>query len=159
MLITDEVIKAVEEMISSDNNNQMKMASHITEVEPKYNQWVIHQSKMMSAPYDPKIQPYIMNMIISSLYIGYIMAETASNTEYVNVIIKKEETASDIYQKWLSGHMDDKFYETCEVTADFGPDWNVALQNHKLFIAEKEASEAKTKLDNYLANKVGEIEI
>lgn len=159
MRVNDDIIKKIEEFVSTDTSDQVRVSSLVNSTEPTFAQWASKQGMIISSSFDPKIQMVVRNIVTSSLYIGFIVNEFATNEQYINSVISEDNSVNNIYQKWLLGTMDDKFYVSDEQSASLGPDWLIAVTNHNMFVEGKKAEIAKDKFAKHLTDKLNEIEL
>ena len=166
MIVTQDVIHALENMIREESTND-EINAWLIENEALLVTWSQSFSKVMIDSWDTglaqipqSIYQSIAGMLTKALNMGFIVGIVANNAQYDEEIdlSRVRNTALQhpaLYKNWMNGELDPKYYalETVGIdTEKLGDDWNTAKSNFE----KRKADASKVKEKVNLLNLLGE---
>jgi hypothetical protein len=145
-MVKAEVLKRISSMMILDQNRQQqnRLINMISLSEPELAEWAEQESRGASVNFDQKMQPYIANLVKTSILIGFAVAEISASDSYLQ---EYQNDSSSAYQMWLDGVLDDKFYVRKEDSSGIlNADWTLACENRKARKEREAISAARAEL-------------
>jgi hypothetical protein len=154
MNITQDVIKEVEETVS-DPSGSSRLHSWVQRNEPVFYAWMSKQARAIVSGFDPQQQDVVRNLIMFSMSVGFVSQTIATSKVFMDnnkINIENEVDTVSKYNAWLSGSMDDKYYQVTDAIdpASLGGDWEMAVKNHEDYKKNSTMNDAKRKLADSL---------